>query len=343
MPALPQDAAAPIGEEAVASWLRMAALALESGMLVEPEGSNAWSLYQRAREQQPSSVEATQGLQAVANALAERGNVALEQGRLADAEAVVALILATLPDHVDAGALRESIAAARARAAEGAARAAALRAELQAASASAPPAALPAAADPMAALGDDLERALAENRLLTPAGANAREIVDRMIAAGAQHPLTQAGRNRLFAAFMARADQASVSLDTRAAGTWLDHAASLDVDARAVDSARSTLIDRLADAESARPVPAAELALLDYVPPAYPQRAVLRELEGWVDLEFTVAADGTTRDVVVTEASDELFHAAALEAVTQWRFEPRVFMDRVIEQRASTRIRFALQ
>ena len=60
-----------------------------------------------------------------------------------------------------------------------------------------------------------------------------------------------------------------------------------------------------------------------------------------VDVEFTVATDGTTKDIVVADSShDSLFHREALEAVRQWRFEPRVFMNRTIEQRSYTRMKF---
>ncbi len=60
-----------------------------------------------------------------------------------------------------------------------------------------------------------------------------------------------------------------------------------------------------------------------------------------MDVEFTVAADGTTKDIVVADAShDSLFRREAIDAVKQWRFEPRVFMNRTIEQRSYTRMRF---
>ncbi len=75
--------------------------------------------------------------------------------------------------------------------------------------------------------------------------------------------------------------------------------------------------------------------------PVYPTRALDRGLEGWVDLEFTVGVDGKTRDITIADASsDSLFRREATEAVKQWQFEPRVFMNRTIDQRCFTRIRF---
>jgi len=81
-----------------------------------------------------------------------------------------------------------------------------------------------------------------------------------------------------------------------------------------------------------------------YAKPVYPPRALERGIEGWVDLEFTVEPDGATSHVEVTGAShDQYFRKEAVAAVEQWKFEPRVFMNRPIAQRSYTRIRFTAQ
>ena len=80
-----------------------------------------------------------------------------------------------------------------------------------------------------------------------------------------------------------------------------------------------------------------------FMAPAYPARARERGTEGWVDLEFTVAKDGTTRDAVVRAAEPAgTFDRAALDAVKRWRYEPRVVGGNVVEQRVETRLRFRL-
>ena len=72
-----------------------------------------------------------------------------------------------------------------------------------------------------------------------------------------------------------------------------------------------------------------------------PQRALERNLQGWVDIEFTVGTEGKTRNIIVTDAShDSYFRREATEAVGKWQFEPRMFMGRAIEQSSYTRIRF---
>ena len=80
-----------------------------------------------------------------------------------------------------------------------------------------------------------------------------------------------------------------------------------------------------------------------FMPPNYPARARERGTEGWVDLEFTVSKDGTTRDAVVRAAEPTgTFDRAALDAVKRWRYEPRVVSGNVVEQRVETRLRFRL-
>src|SRR5690606_41422108 len=108
-----------------------------------------------------------------------------------------------------------------------------------------------------------------------------------------------------------------------------------------IADARERLGRGLIDAESARVVPVSELEMKRYVPPTFPARALERAFEGWVDVEFSVGPDGSTHDVVVTDASHNgFFRREAVDAIEQWKFEPRVFMGEVIEQRAYTRIRF---
>lgn len=59
-------------------------------------------------------------------------------------------------------------------------------------------------------------------------------------------------------------------------------------------------------------------------PPRYPQEAQLAGISGWVKLRFTVAADGTTRDVQVVLAEPPgVFDAAAIEAAQRFFYSPR--------------------
>lgn len=133
-------------------------------------------------------------------------------------------------------------------------------------------------------------------------------------------------------------------------------AAGRPVDAsRALDAAAGLAgPDRLraARAEIAAPArpaavagvqPESSLQRIAYTPPAYPPRAAARGLEGWVDIEFTVGADGTVRDAAVKAAEPAgTFDRAALNAVERWRYEPRLINGAAVDTRVTARVRFQI-
>jgi TonB family protein len=68
---------------------------------------------------------------------------------------------------------------------------------------------------------------------------------------------------------------------------------------------------------------------LHVVAPAYPSRAMAAGIEGNVELEFAVGADGRVRDVRVVHAQpDREFDAAAKAALAAWRFPASQSSDR---------------
>jgi TonB family protein len=79
------------------------------------------------------------------------------------------------------------------------------------------------------------------------------------------------------------------------------------------------------------------------IAPDYPPEAVQQRLEGHVILEFTITAEGTTKDITVAESSSPIFEEAAINAVSRWRYSPRL-VDGAGVERPGTRtvIRFAL-
>jgi protein TonB len=330
--------------------LRMAQLAYEAGMLIEPEEYSAWTLYAKVFADEPDNSAAREGLTKVAADLLRRGEAALEQGRFDDARSAVERILAALPGHEGAKALQSRIwpDVGRSRANVGEQ----FRPEIpvqEPVAAVAPvqvvveetPAPRPVKVDPLAEAYAAFEEAMSSSRLLTPADRSAKHFVAVLTAAGPNHDLTRGARERLSAEFLSRATQSIEGLDTDAANTWVDEAQLIGVDGNGVTAARAALTAELIAMESAKPLPASALKIVDYVAPQYPPRALERRIEGWVDVEFVVATDGTTRDVQVTEAShDNYFRKEAIAAVEKWEFEPRVFMDRPIQQRSYTRIRF---
>ena len=197
--------------------------------------------------------------------------------------------------------------------------------------------------DPLIALDEAFQRAMRENRLLAPPDDSARTNLQKMIQADSDDARTAAARDLYITELLARSKQALEALDTDAARTWIDAAALVAIDQGRIVEARIALNDRLIAMESANPVPASDFEIVEYVAPEYPRLAANRGLEGWVDLEFTVAADGTTRDIVVADASQErYFRDEAIAAVRQWRFKPRIYMGQAIDQHTFTRLRFVL-
>jgi TonB family protein len=317
--------------------LRMAQLAYEAGMLVEPEDYSAWTLFASVLVQEPENAAALAGLQKVADDLVQRGSVALEQGRYDDASAMLERIFGTLPEH--AGAIE---LAARLEAVRPAAEPPTPEPERVAEVAPAPaPVREEPKVDPVVVAHAGFESALAANRILTPPNDNARHYVEVMISAAPNHAHTRADRDLLVTELLARSAQSLEALDTDGARAWIDAAEPIAADPALIAAARNAWTDRIIAMETAKPLPASALKFTTYVPPVFPGTAVQRGVEGWVDVEFTVSADGTTRDISAADASHErMFRAEAIAAVTQWTFEPRVFMDRPIDQRVHTRVRF---
>jgi TonB family protein len=339
----------PSGDEpqssALDNPLRMADLAFQAGMLVEPQEYSAWTLYRSVLKNEPNNAAAIEGLNKVADELVRRGETALEQGRFDDARATVERVRAALPQHAGVKALAEKIwpAAAGGRAAV----AESFKPELPP---QAPPKVAPVqvqeappkpAVDPVVELTQKFDEAMAAGRLLTPAADSAKHYVEVLTTKHANSEATRTARDRLSHEFLARATQQLDAHDLEAAGVWIDEADHLGADPVNVRAARAQLVDQQIALESAKPMPASALKIATYVKPVYPQRALERGIEGWVDLEFTVQADGTTNNITIAGASHEnYFRREAVAAVEQWKFEPRVFMNRPIAQRSYTRIRF---
>jgi TonB family protein len=69
------------------------------------------------------------------------------------------------------------------------------------------------------------------------------------------------------------------------------------------------------------------------IAPEYPTEALEAGREGVVELEFTVAANGAIRDVVVVDASSPEFEAPSVAALLKWRYAPLVENGAAIERR----------
>jgi TonB family protein len=334
-------ATAPTPDATLDNPLRMAELAYDAGMLIEPAEYSAWTLFSRVLRTEPDNIAARDGLTKVADDLVRRGETALDQGRFDNARATVERIRAALPEHAGAKALAQKIFPVATP--EPTRPALTLpQPEVRVARVESAPTPPKPQVDPVAEASAAFEKALAEGRLLTPQEQSAKYFVGVLNRTNVDHELSKRARTALSLEFLSRAAQSIEALDPEAAGIWIDEAeALLGATDDGVRKARSALTEQLIAMESAKPVPASALKIATYVAPTFPTRADERNIEGWVDIEFTVGTDGKTRNVVVTEASHEsLFRREAMDAVGKWQFEPRMFMGRAIEQTSYTRIRF---
>ena len=190
---------------------------------------------------------------------------------------------------------------------------------------------------------------IAQGRLIEPKSDSAQHYVDLL---GAADPDFEglADTNALLASRALAESRTAMGADN------LDRAdqylrAATDAGAPAAEVAEqsakimSVRVTRPAAAPTEEPAILAEnkLRRTAFMAPTYPARARERGTEGWVDLEFTVTKDGTTRDAVVRAAEPAgTFDRAAMDAVKRWRYEPRVVGGNVVEQRVETRLRFRL-
>ncbi len=89
---------------------------------------------------------------------------------------------------------------------------------------------------------------------------------------------------------------------------------------------------------------ARELTPLVKVPPEYPQRAMAKDIEGYVVLRFVVTETGSVEAPEILHAEPEgYFESAARRAVLRWKYQPQFRDGKPIRVISITRVNFALQ
>ncbi|MCU7803634.1 MAG: energy transducer TonB [Candidatus Thiodiazotropha sp. (ex Lucinoma borealis)] len=79
-------------------------------------------------------------------------------------------------------------------------------------------------------------------------------------------------------------------------------------------------------------------------PPSYPQRALMRHVEGKVVLKFTINPDGTVSQAEVVDADPPgYFEQSALRAIRRWQFHPKVENGVAVARTATQTIKFSLK
>ncbi len=190
---------------------------------------------------------------------------------------------------------------------------------------------------------------IAQGRLVEPVADSARHYLDLLRASDPVYEGLPETSALLAGRALAESRRLAAAGNVRGAETLLKTAN--DAGAPAADVAAAATEIAKARAAVSPPMPAAPVVLPEnelhrthFVAPEYPPRARERGTSGWVDIEFTVTRDGSTRDATVRRSDPMgVFDRAALESVAHWRYEPRVVNDVVVDQRVVTRIRFELK
>lgn len=198
-----------------------------------------------------------------------------------------------------------------------------------------------AADDARQAWVERTQAAISAGNLIAPAGASAKDLLaENNSWASEREQLTGEMRTALLIT-------ADLEIDNRQlayAENLLSTAIELDADVDEVAAVRAALESALIEEESNRVVPVSDLVVVKTTPPRYPSRAAERNISGWVDVYFTVTADGNTENIEVSASEPETtFDRAAMKAVDQWIFEPSEYRGQIISRRAATRLVFVLE
>ena len=122
-----------------------------------------------------------------------------------------------------------------------------------------------------------------------------------------------------------------------------DQAAALKQQAQAAAQKQQAVTLKQQQAQQAVQSLNREAQIVRQVPPQYPLNAARDGEQGWVDVEFTVNADGSVANAHVTDAQPRrVFDRAALDAVDRWRFKPALINGRPTAVVLKRRVEFKL-
>jgi protein TonB len=359
---VPAPAADPrtAGTAADSELLARAAQALAANRLIAPGGDNALELYLQELARNPANAEARSGIAALRERLVARAQNALLEERLDEASAALDTARRAGADTGRIALLTAELVKARAH----------IKSSAESTTVKAPAAAdgaspAPDPAAPSAALA--MQR-IQEGRLLEPESDSARFYLRQALKSNPGSDAAERASEALALGLLNAARGALDRQDFKAASSWLDGAEGI-ASSTNVDNLRHSLAAaeqaREADANpkapeeaprEIRPAPdndqakaaadvidAGHLVLVKSVQPDYPREARVGAIEGWVELEFTVAESGRVKDATVRAANPRgVFDQSAISALLQWRYKPVLVDAKPVVQRARIRIRFAL-
>jgi TonB family protein len=358
-------------ENVIKAKLGSAQIAYLSGRLLDPRGDNALEYYRSVLALQADNADAKAGMQKVIDTLEQRVVKALQDRNAPRVVKAWTALQRAAPNHPRLDALRaqlltlsrtQSRPAAVANNAPPRPEAAtpstanvapdssaerdladAIARELaeQEAAANAPAQQGPSLAEEVAAVANLRER----GALVAPAGDNA---FDAVMALRERHPdaaEVHSEQQRVAFVLLDHARTALAANDVDQAGMLIDRANTLIPGMQAV----RTLQDQYIAAREQRDfykniASAAALKRTREVSPVYPREAERDGTEGWVQVEFTIAPDGSIHDLRIGKSEPAgVFDKAALDSVSKWRFQPILRNGAPVAQRAMLQVNFVLE
>ncbi|MGH8239753.1 MAG: energy transducer TonB, partial [Steroidobacteraceae bacterium] len=348
-------------QEQITESLARGQMAIATDRLTDPRGNNAVEHFRAVLALQPGNADARTGLEAVGARLEARVVEALQAQDPARGATALMVLQRAVPEYPRLDALRaELVALSRSARAPVSVAPPPAPVKQPAARASAPAertqvqppspragatAAAAAASQPSASELESVARLRGRGILLEPPGNNAYE---QLLALRAKYPASNELRieqQQLAFVFLERTRTALAAGDVETARAFLSRVDTLVPNM----DATKALQTQLAAAQQQRNfasliVQAKTLKRVREVAPSYPREAERLGVSGWVDVEFTIAPNGTTQDLVVRDAQPlRTFDEAAVDAVRRWRFEPVMRDGAAVSQRAAVRIRFELK
>jgi protein TonB len=301
----------------VAQFLQRGRDALEHGQLIEPTEQNARFYIESALALAPDNADVQQAQEDLFARLLAEGSQALSAGNAERAGYWATAAADAGADPVLVAALRERVEHLRSS----------------------------ATADTLAQLSALFNQRIAQGKLIDPETDSAKFYLAQLTQVDATHSSTQQARTLFAARLLDEAGKARTAQDYPLAQQWLTQARTAGADAAAVAALdaqlRAPAAPAAAAAQPAGFVNASTLTQTHYVSPRYPPAAQGQKVGGWVDVQFTVGADGSvTETSIVGAAPVGVFERSALDAVRLWRYQPVTRDGRTLSQRARVRVLF---
>jgi TonB family protein len=302
-------------EDRVTPYVNLAAQRIADGRLLEPDRDSARYYVQESLRADPQNAAALEAKRTLAAKLLEDARSAIDRRDFA--HALVVIEGATgIAAASNIESVRNMLGAARKQ----------------------------ADADAKDQLLKNANERLLQDRLIEPANDNAKYFYLTLKQLDPGNPALASVQQDLGMRLAAKGRRALILGQLEAAKSWLDEAASIGFSSAETSSAQLDLDSVFAKQKFMTTlVPAGQLTLLKSVQPIYPSKAINNKIEGWVDVEFTVAETGKVTDVIVRAASTPgAFEDAAVKAVSQMRYKPVLSDGKAVPARSQIRVRFTL-